>query len=250
MTTAPDVPFPRPLYPSSHSNGPVPNGNDILAVKRAISRAGYFPWASFDTVYSEKFAMEGVKKFQQANGLMATGNYGEPTHQKLCEVHRAGSFTEWAFDDMSIRMMEQYDKKMNEAPDNLAKIKVRNLLNFCKMFTGPYNYGAEHDGSFADDDFHDAFDCSSSTSFALYEFNLLGDDHSHVSGWFENWGQSGRGKYITVHAAEDHVWMEINIDGRYYRFDTSPHGDGPTGPRVRTRARSDSRFVHRHPINL
>ena len=35
-------PFKRPLYPPDHPDGPVQPGNDILAVKRAISRVGYW----------------------------------------------------------------------------------------------------------------------------------------------------------------------------------------------------------------
>jgi hypothetical protein len=247
---APIVPFPRALYPPSHDKGPVSNGNDIVAIKRAISRAGFFPWGQFDTIYSEKFAMEGVRPFQQKNGLTASGNYGEATHEHLRNALREHHFDEWAFDETAIRMMEASDREINQAPENQALLKVRTMLAFCKRFDGPYLYGGEHDGSFADDDVHDAFDCSSSTSFLLWKFGLLGSDRSHVSGWFESWAEPGRGKYITIHAIGDHVWVEFNIEGAYYRFDTSPHGDGVAGPRLRTQRRSDWRFIHRHPKGL
>jgi len=75
-------PFKRPLYPPSASKGPVPDGDDVIAVKRAISRAGYFPWQEFDDAYNEKIA-DAVQQFQKKNGLDATGFYGEPTHNKL-----------------------------------------------------------------------------------------------------------------------------------------------------------------------
>jgi hypothetical protein len=71
-----------------------------------------------------------------------------------------------------------------------------------------------------------------------------------VSSWFETWGEAGRGKYITIHANYEHVWMEFSLPEGYFRFDTSPHGDGGSGPRVRTRERSDYNFVHRHPKNM
>lgn len=104
---APVVPFPRPLYPPSHEKGPVAEGVDVVAVKRAIARAGFFPWNNFDNAYNENFAMEGVKPFQQANGLTASGNYGQATHDKLRNTRRKGSATEWAFDQFSIALMKE-----------------------------------------------------------------------------------------------------------------------------------------------
>jgi len=103
---APAVPFTRPLYPPSHDKGPVPDDVDVVAVKRAISRAGFWPWQDFDDTYSETFADNGVRPFQQTNGLSATGNYGEATHDKLRNTHLKGSATEWAFDQVSIRLMQ------------------------------------------------------------------------------------------------------------------------------------------------
>jgi hypothetical protein len=111
-------------------------------------------------------------------------------------------------------------------------------------------YGGEHDWTFKDDDVRDGFDCSSSTSFLFHMFGLLGSTRAQVSGWFETWGQHGRGEYVTVHANDEHVWVEFNLPEGYFRFDTSPHGDGVRGPRVRTSRRFDSTFVHRHPAGL
>jgi hypothetical protein len=230
----------------------VSNGVDILGVKRAISRAGFWPWPTspandFDQAYNQNFASKGVAAFQKSVGIDATGNYGEPTHEALSTTRCKAKPTEWAFDITSINMIEYADKELNQKPDDIVKQRVRTMLSFARLFDGPYVFGGEHDGTFQDDDIHDGFDCSSSCSFLLWKFSLLGTNMAQVSGWFEKWGVGGRGKYITIHAADDHVWMEFNIDGQYYRFDTSPHGDGVHGPRVRTVRRSDSRFVHRHP---
>lgn len=104
---APVVPFPRPLYPPSHEKGAVPDGVDVVGIKRAISRAGFFPWQDFDDSYNENFAMKGVKPFQQQNGLTASGNYGKETHEKLRNTRRKGSKTDWAFDQVSINLMKQ-----------------------------------------------------------------------------------------------------------------------------------------------
>jgi len=247
---APVVHFVRPLYPPSHDKGPSKPYSDIEAVKRAISRAGFWPWQEFDQNYSEKFAMEGVKPFQQHFGLNPTGYYGEPTHSKLVNTRKKGSKTEWAFDKTAILMMEKADKEINMKPENKALSKARAMLAYCKLFDGPYSYGGQHDRTFADDDPHDAFDCSSSTSFVLWKFNLLGSSMAQVSSWFFNWGLAGRGEYVTIHAAWDHVWMEFSLPEGYFRFDTSPYGFGSHGPRVRTVRRPYSRFVHRHPAGM
>lgn len=103
----PTVPFPRPLYPPSHSKGPVADGVDVVGVKRAISRAGCWTWQAFDDSYSQRFADDGVAAFQEAKGISATGNYGEATHEALVATRRIGSATEWAFDPVSIRLMEE-----------------------------------------------------------------------------------------------------------------------------------------------
>jgi hypothetical protein len=103
----PVVPFTRPLYPPSHAKGPVPDDVDIVAVKRAVSRAGYWPWQDFDDSYSQRFADDGVAGFQYVAGIDPTGNYGQATHEALRTTNRKGSATEWAFDPVSIRLMEQ-----------------------------------------------------------------------------------------------------------------------------------------------
>lgn len=244
---APVVPFMRTLYPPYAPKGPVPGGDDVIAIKRAISKAGHWPWRRFNNSYNDDFANNGVKEFQKKAGLPVTGVYNKATHEKLRNTHNLLKPTEWAFDPFSIKLIENAiaEKKALEPLE-----KARRMLEFCRKFEGPYVYGGEHDGSFLDDDFLDGFDCSSSTSYLMWKFGLLGSTSPQVSQWFETWGESGRGKYITVHANADHVWTEFNLPEGYFRFDTSPHGDGPRGPRVRTLKRSDSGFVHRHPKGM
>jgi peptidoglycan hydrolase-like protein with peptidoglycan-binding domain len=100
----------RPLYPPSHDKGPVPNGADVEAVKRAVSRAGYFPWQEFDRAYNEKIA-DAVAEFQRDHGIDATGNYGEATHKKLkaAKVPPSGSHAgEPVFDGKAAELYKGY----------------------------------------------------------------------------------------------------------------------------------------------
>ncbi len=53
-----------------------------------------------------------------------------------------------------------------------------------------------------------AYDCSGSTSYVLYRAGLLGDS-ALVSGQFESWGQSGPGRWITIYANGDHVFVVV-----------------------------------------
>jgi hypothetical protein len=87
------VPFKRPLYPPSFSGEKTLPGDDILSVKRMVSRAGFWPWGEFDPVYHEGFAKgqrnrlgrlikgrEGMVGLQKLLGVKRTGYYGNPTH--------------------------------------------------------------------------------------------------------------------------------------------------------------------------
>jgi hypothetical protein len=83
----------RALYPPSAGKG-IFHGDDVLALKGVVSRAGFWPWQEFDEDYSEKFAKgnkvagkvkkgsEGMVGFQRFLGITPlSGNYGQGTHQ-------------------------------------------------------------------------------------------------------------------------------------------------------------------------
>lgn len=154
----------------------------------------------------------------------------------------------WAWARLMVLLDKPIPPPPPEPPVKIdpSLIKARAILKDAKRFHGPYLYGAEHDLTFNDDDFGDPFDCSSSCSYLKHRHGILGSSFAQVSDWFERWGQPGRGKYLTTHANDEHVWMEFNLPEGYYRFDTSPHACGERGPRVRTCRRFDSTFVHRH----
>lgn len=133
---------------------------------------------------------------------------------------------------------------------DVALVRARELKSWCHAFTGRYLYGGGHGVKVETLNRSMNLDCSSSTSLAMWHMGWLGSEWVHVSGWFETWGGRGRGKYVTVHANSEHVWTEFLLPEGYWRFDTSPHGDGPTGPRMRTGRRFDNTFAHRHPPGM
>lgn len=103
--------FKRALYPPSADKGPVKDGDDVIGVKRAISRAGFFKWTEFDDTYNEAIS-DAVAKFQKANGIEGTGFYGEATHKKLKATNVPAEAThqgEDVFDDRAAALYKQYD---------------------------------------------------------------------------------------------------------------------------------------------
>ncbi|MEO8351000.1 MAG: peptidoglycan endopeptidase [Chthoniobacteraceae bacterium] len=102
----------------------------------------------------------------------------------------------------------------------------------------PYRYGGGH-GRGIDS----AYDCSGAVSFVLREAGLLAD--SMPSRGFRNYGQSGEGRWISVYARKDHVFLVI----AGLRFDTG-YTRGPKGPQWTTRDRPAPGSVVRHPRGL
>ena len=118
-------PLKRILYPPDHGKGPSKDGSDVKAVKRAISRAGYWRWQEFDNSYSNRFAHgaagegPGVAGFQWDNGFDATGSYGEGTHDKLRKAKvpkGAPNAGEDVFDSTACDLYQSYAPK-SKVPD-------------------------------------------------------------------------------------------------------------------------------------
>jgi hypothetical protein len=97
----PVVPFVREL-----EQGMV--GLDVVAVKRALSRAGYIEWApggAFSNV-AGPFFVTSLNRFKRAKGLKQDGKYSFPTHEALRKSRRRRSRSEWAFDRLAIHTLE------------------------------------------------------------------------------------------------------------------------------------------------
>ncbi len=103
--------------------------------------------------------------------------------------------------------------------------------------TLPYIYGGGHASFQAN-----GYDCSGSVSYALAAAGLVSSPM--VSGDFENWGDPGPGRWITIYANADHVWMTV----AGWRFDTVALAEG--GTRWAQGGGEFSGFVVRHPPGL
>jgi peptidoglycan hydrolase CwlO-like protein len=103
--------------------------------------------------------------------------------------------------------------------------------------TLPYIYGGGHASFHAD-----GYDCSGSVSYALAAAGLVSSPM--VSGDFEDWGQAGPGKWITIYANAGHVWMDV----AGWRFDTVALAE--SGTRWARGGGEFSDMVVRHPAGL
>jgi septal ring factor EnvC (AmiA/AmiB activator) len=103
--------------------------------------------------------------------------------------------------------------------------------------TLPYIYGGGHASFHAD-----GYDCSGSVSYALAAAGLVSSPM--VSGDFENWGDPGPGRWVTIYANAGHVWMEV----AGWRFDTVALAE--SGTRWAQGGGEFSGFVVRHPPGL
>ncbi len=102
----------------------------------------------------------------------------------------------------------------------------------------PYVWGGGH-GTFYDR----GYDCSGTISFFLHHAGLL--DAPTPSRGFMSYGESGRGKWVTIYVRNGHVFAEI----AGLRLDTTGMRE-QEGPRWRGQSRSLSGFIMRRPVGF
>jgi hypothetical protein len=103
----------------------------------------------------------------------------------------------------------------------------------------PYVWGGGHLGWRSR-----GYDCSGAVSYALHGGGLL--DTTLVSGQLAEWGVGGTGRWITVYANAEHVFMVV----AGLRYDTRDDPTGASGPRWHPQMSPPSGFVVRHPAGL
>ena len=209
------------------------SGPDVLALKRALARArgkqkGVVPTRRFGGALNRS-----LRRFQKLNGLPVDGVYGDRTHKILAPF----------FDAYGRRLLRQAPKL---TPQEETFNRLLSFMEKITRDTPGYLYGGGHGEPLSGLQTTQALDCSSSCSLALDHEGMFNDDWAWVSGTFSyQYGQPGGGKFFTVYANGEHVWVRLH-KGPYWRFDTSPHGDGGRGPRLRKIPRFTGRFAARH----
>lgn len=127
------------------------------------------------------------------------------------------------------------------APETAPLSVKRAIWAANELRTKPYRYGGGHK-SFLDS----AYDCSGTVSYALGGAGILKSPISSTE--FQRFGQSGRGKWITVYARNGHTFAII----AGLRLDTTPYRTAHDrwAPRWQPSVRMPVGFAARHPDGL
>jgi hypothetical protein len=94
-----------------------------------------------------------------------------------------------------------------------------------------------------------AYDCSSSVEHLLYGGGLLPVGYDAASGALETFGLPGPGRWVTIYASADHVFMYV-AGLRWDTHDAAGAGDGSAGIGWHPLVREAQGFVARHPVGL
>lgn len=123
-----------------------------------------------------------------------------------------------------------------DAPKRVQKV----IAAANKIRNKPYKWGGGH-GDWKDK----GYDCSGAVSFVLHKAGIL--DYPLDSGGFMKWGSKRRGKWVSIFANKEHVYMVV----AGLRWDTSYITDGDkSGPGWSEYMRPAKGFRTRHPAGL
>jgi hypothetical protein len=127
-------------------------------------------------------------------------------------------------------------------PPNAPPVVKRLIAAANEIDTTPYVWGGGHASFEAN-----GYDCSGAVSYALHGADLL--SYTQVSGQLAHYGSSGPGRWITIYANTEHVFMVV----AGLRFDTRNDPEHITGPRWKMAAPEAAvlpEFSVRHPAEL
>jgi hypothetical protein len=111
----------------------------------------------------------------------------------------------------------------------------------------PYLYGGGH--GLPLNQVAPAYDCSSSVEHLLYGGGLLPVGYDAASGALESFGVPGSGRWITIYASADHVFMYV-AGLRWDTHNAAGPQDGSSGIGWHPLVRNSAGFVVRHPAGL
>ena len=133
----PDLTLPRPLFPPDAATAgqkPSPHGPDVIAYKRALSRAGRWPWnpAGWDDSYSNAFAHGGAMK-----GVSPVGSSGIAGLQRQAGLQPTGWLDEATFEILRVSLVPTAKQVPNAGQPLLDKVCITQLGQAGKQFAAP-----------------------------------------------------------------------------------------------------------------
>ena len=134
------------------------------------------------------------------------------------------------------------------AVPSAAPAAVKGIIAAGNQIIGkPYLVGGGHGVSLAA--VAPAYDCSSSVEHLLFGGGLLAAGYDAASGALESFGRPGPGRWVTIYASPDHVFMYV-AGLRWDTHDAAGPGDGSAGIGWHPLVRESAGFVVRHPVGL
>jgi hypothetical protein len=129
-----------------------------------------------------------------------------------------------------------------------APAAVKGIIAAGNQIVGkPYLYGGGHGIPLSH--IAPSYDCSSSVEHLLYGGGLVPVSYDAPSGTLESFGLPGVGRWVTLYASPDHVFMYV-AGLRWDTWDAAGPGDGSPGIGWHPLIRSATGFVARHPVGL
>jgi hypothetical protein len=129
-----------------------------------------------------------------------------------------------------------------------APAAVKDIIAAGNQIAGkPYVYGGGHGLPLSE--VAPSYDCSSSVEHLLYGARLLPVTYGAASSALEAFGQPGPGRWVTLYASADHVFMYV-AGIRWDTHNAAGPNDGSTGIGWHPLVRSSAGFVARHPVGL
>jgi hypothetical protein len=129
-----------------------------------------------------------------------------------------------------------------------APLAVKQIIAAGNQIVGkPYLVGGGH--GLPLNQIASAYDCSGSVEHLLYGGGLLPVSYDAPSGAFESFGDPGPGRWVTIYANADHVFMYV-AGLRWDTHNAAGAGDGSAGIGWHPLVRSSDGFVARHPAGL
>lgn len=129
-----------------------------------------------------------------------------------------------------------------------APAEVKGIIAAGNQIVGkPYTYGGGHGTPL--NEVASTYDCSSSVEHLLYGGRLLSVSYDAPSGTLEAFGQPGPGRWVTIYASADHVFMYV-AGLRWDTHNAAGPDDGSAGIGWHPLVRESAGFVVRHPAGL
>lgn len=223
-------------------------GPDVEGAKRCV----YHHLAKTEGAKYWKYFVQQKPKQRRTFGPTFRSHLIKVQRQLAIKRDKLGVFGQYTLD--ALEKDGSVDPKAAEllqepqpTPEERIFEKLVAAMESMSAHTPGYQLGGGHGIPLESVSPYQKLDCSSSTSKALYEAGIFPREVAMVSGQIQwDWGNPGTGqKYFTVYANPEHVWIRL-YKTKWWRFDTSPHGDGGRGPKLRRLPRFSYSFSPRH----